>query len=487
MSTRALPHPAFDLTNTRVLPSLERDSWLVAKCKQPVGQLILLAVFTLLLSLFTTEYLPIAVFLALTIAFPGHRRAVVSLAGIVMAVAVPNWLDISFLQRIAAQEGLSHLPLITIRLVVASVFLLLSALAALAFRFPRRFPARRPIFTSILCFCAFAVLVSSTPLFGRTRIAAWIGVLAVAHMLWFFCYTLTDRDSRGRDSLPLQTGLWRPVWMLSTNSATPFAKGAAYLRKIEARNAEELAVTQLKGLKLLMWATILRTAQFAYEYLIYLRLSVPKFEVAFSHSVEGHPFRWYVNGLSLVAAFFLSLLQMSVWGHQIIACVRMAGFRALRNTYKPMESRTLAEFWNRFYFYFKELLVDMFFYPTYFRYFKKHPRLRMAAATMMAACVGNALFHFLRDISCVAELGWRGALVGFQTYLFYCFVLGAGISISQMRDRRGKDRTQTWVRRRVVPIICVSGFYCLLHVFDDPSRAYSLRDHFIFVGRLLGL
>ena len=43
-------------------------------------------------------------------------------------------------------------------------------------------------------------------------------------------------------------------------------------------------------------------------------------------------------------------------------------------------------------------MVDMFFYPTYLRYFKKHPRLRMVAATMAAACAGNAIFHFLRDI-----------------------------------------------------------------------------------------
>ena len=36
----------------------------------------------------------------------------------------------------------------------------------------------------------------------------------------------------------------------------------------------------------------------------------------------------------------------------MIACVRMAGFRALRNTYRPLESRTVAEFWNRYAFYF---------------------------------------------------------------------------------------------------------------------------------------
>src|SRR5207249_2611160 len=134
---------------------------------------------------------------------------------------------------------------------------------------------------------------------------------------------------------PLQAGLWRPVWMASTDSGTPFAKGAAYLRKIEAHSAEELAVTQIKGLKLLLWALILKMGQVWLQYFVYYKLGVPEFEAAFGRSVAGHPFAWYWNCLSLVAAFLTSLLQMSVWGHQIIACARMAGFRALRNTYRP--------------------------------------------------------------------------------------------------------------------------------------------------------
>jgi D-alanyl-lipoteichoic acid acyltransferase DltB (MBOAT superfamily) len=224
-----------------------------------------------------------------------------------------------------------------------------------------------------------------------------------------------------------------------------------------------------------------------FQRVVYQKLGIPEFQVALEHSAVGNPFAWYWNCLSLVSAFLLSLLSMSAWGHQIIACARMAGFRALRNTYRPLESRTLTEFWNRFYFYFKELLVDMFFYPTYLRYFKKTPRLRMVAATMAAACVGNAIFHFLRDISCVAELGWWRAIADFQTYLFYCFVLGIGISISQSRARRKDDPSRSWLRRRLIPILCVSGFYCFIHVFDDTSRTYGLREHFVFVGRLLGL
>jgi hypothetical protein len=471
----------------RLIPSLEKSPAFVARCKRPAGQWALLAAFTFLSSLLNQQWLLIGAFLALTTAFPEDRRRVVSACGIAIAVAVPNWLDLPFLDRVAAQEGLPHLHPATIAPVVAAVLLLLAALAAVAFRFPRGLVARRPVIAAVLSYCSLAAVVSMAPLTGRTRVAAWIAVLAMSRMLWFFCYTLTDRESRDRDSVALQAGRWRPAWMAGSGSITPIAKGGAYLRRIEAQNADELAVTQIKGMKLLLWAVILNEVLFWFQSVVYRRLGVPEFEAAFGRSVTGHPFFWYWNCLSLVAAFFGGLLQMSVWGHQIVACVRMAGFRALRNTYRPLESRTLAEFWNRYYFYFKELLVDMFFYPTYLRYFKKYPRLRMAAATMMAACAGNAIYHFLRDISLVAELGWWRAIAGFQTYLFYSFVLGAGISISQWRGKRKDRRADSWLRRRFVPALSVAGFYCLLHVFDDTNRTYRLREHFVFVGRLLGL
>src|ERR1700683_4046544 len=192
----------------RLIPSLENSPLLVARCKQPAGQWILLAVFTLLLILLSSQWLAIAAFLALTTAFPGHRPQVVSAAGIAIAIAQPNWLDLPFLERVAAQEGLYRLPHVVVRLVGAAGFLLLAGIAALAFRFPRSRISRRPVLAAVLCFFALVGAVSMAPLTGWNRVAAWIAVLAITRMLWFFCYTLADRDSRNRDPVPLDTGLW---------------------------------------------------------------------------------------------------------------------------------------------------------------------------------------------------------------------------------------------------------------------------------------
>ena len=120
----------------------------------------------------------------------------------------------------------------------------------------------------------------------------------------------------------------------------------------------------------------------------------------------------------------------------------MAGFLALRNTWRPLSSRSIAEFWNRYYYYFKELLVDCFFYPAFMRYFKTWGRWRLFAATVAAAGFGNALFHSLRDLNYVEDLGFWRALAGFQSYIFYTAVLSVGIGISQMRQQNIEKKTE---------------------------------------------
>ena len=71
----------------------------------------------------------------------------------------------------------------------------------------------------------------------------------MTNYLWFIAYALTDKNSKPAKELTLELTAFRPLWG-STN--TPFPKGAAYLRRIEAKTPEQLAVVQLKGLKLLV-------------------------------------------------------------------------------------------------------------------------------------------------------------------------------------------------------------------------------------------
>jgi D-alanyl-lipoteichoic acid acyltransferase DltB (MBOAT superfamily) len=205
----------------------------------------------------------------------------------------------------------------------------------------------------------------------------------------------------------------------------------------------------------------------------------------FAHSVARHPYPRSIAWASLIGDFLETMLNLSIWGNAVVACCRMTGFRAFRNTYRPFRARTIAEFWNRYYYYFKELLVDCFFYPTFFRYCKSHRRLRLFVATFAAACFGNVFYHFFRDLNYIKELGFWKALAGFDAYIFYSVVLAAGIAISQLRQRPVK--TTSWIRGRFVPTFCVISFFCILSVFGATDKRYPIQECFRFLAHLFNL
>jgi D-alanyl-lipoteichoic acid acyltransferase DltB (MBOAT superfamily) len=316
------------------------------------------------------------------------------------------------------------------------------------------------------------------------RPSVQLGVLILGGYIWFFAYSLQDRLAPGADSVTHQVGTWAPFWTNAAGAGTPLCKGAAYLRRIEAKNPEELAVTQLKGLQLLLWCVLLKIIWAAGHLWAFgtsgWGLDIPDLDAVIASKQLP---AWYLCWASLVAGFADTMLSMAVWGNTIVACCRMAGFRALRNTYRPLESTSIADFWNRYYYYFKELLVDFFFYPAYTRYFKAHRKLRLFAATLAAATIGNMLYHFFRDIDLVWKVGLWKAIVGFRVYAFYTLLLGCGIGISQLRGR--KPRTDGgFLRTRIQPALAVLSFFCLVHIFDYTGRDHTITQHARFLLHL---
>jgi hypothetical protein len=446
------------------------------------------------MALFAGPWPAIAAALTLSYLFPRHRILILGLAGALVAVGNPLLLLdpmppshpglLHVLWRIAAREGVLHPSATNLRLAVAAALAGMGGLAFLAGRRQGSLGARRPVTAALAVIGGLVLVLALAPLHGWPVVLGWIVVLVAARTVWYFCYAVIDR--RDACAAPARAVFLWPVWMICVNSSVPFGKGTAYLRKIEARDPAAFTDAQVSGLRLLLWALVLNVGQGLFA-LAVLKAGIPGLDVAIARSAAGQPFAWHWNVVSLVTQFLSDLLGLSVFGHFLIACVRMAGFRALRNTYRPFRSRNLAEFWNRYYYYFKELMADLFFYPTYLRCFKKHPRVRMVVATLMAACVGNCVYHFLRDIGFVAEEGLWTAMVRFQTYAFYTLVLGVGISLSQLRAMRRRPAPTSWWLRTALPAAWIFAFYCLSHVFGDYNRNYGLKEHLVFFGHLFGL
>ena len=100
------------------------------------------------------------------------------------------------------------------------------------------------------------------------------------------------------------------------------------------------------------------------------------------------------------------MLRLAVKGHLIVGFLRLYGFNVFRNTYKPLLAESIVEFWNRYYYYFKELLVTFFFMPTFTgpaKRLRHWPRLRLLAAVFAAAFVGNVYYHVIKESEALAQ------------------------------------------------------------------------------------
>ena len=110
----------------------------------------------------------------------------------------------------------------------------------------------------------------------------------------------------------------------------------------------------------------------------------------------------------------------------------------------------------------------------------------MFFATFMAAGVGNALYHFTRDIDLVATLGLATALETYTSYAFYCIVLATGVSLSQVRVSMGIRPSPTLIGR-LYSFLFVWSFVVCMHIFSDESRNHTLSERLSFLASLFGV
>ncbi|MGA3371067.1 MAG: hypothetical protein ABSC48_04830 [Terracidiphilus sp.] len=451
------------LAEFRLIPRLETYPRAVSFAQTAPGKVALLAAFALGSRYFLPDFfstLPLTFILALITFMPEYRRFILAIAPIVFLVLK------TFQDPLLLGASLAVIAL--------GIFLYWCVM-----RWPKSRFGQRPVLYFLSSFTALILLACAVPPRSLLDLILWALVGALASYLWFICYALADRNSTPARDLTLEMETFHPVWG-STN--TPFPKGAAYLRRIEAQNPEQLAIVQLKGLKLLTWAILLAVSQNLWNAFFHGYLRIPMPDQALAMSVQGTPVAWHLRWECQILAFFEIVFTFSIFGHRIISACRMAGFNALRNTYRPLSSTTLAEFFNRFYYYFKELLVDFFFYPAFLRYWKKHRRLRMAFATFAAAFFGNSFYHITRDWPIIRDAGLWKAITSYQVLFFYNAFLAAGLCVSQLRKR--KPQPASFFRARLLPAFGVGFFYCMLNVFDADERMYPLLEHIKYLASL---
>ena len=344
---------------------------------------------------------------------------------------------------------------------------------------PKSMFSRHPLMGMLLLLSLMLLVGKITT--GSIAYVSNLVVLTLAPYVWFIPQAVMAARAGKSGSVLLNLALIRAFW---NPTYLPYGKGPGYLEKHQASNAKDVAIAQLKGLKLLVWGLCL------YLFNLALANSLPNewmdLDEAIARLIRGESFsivkHWAVTMISTTSYS----VNVAMWAHFFIGIARLAGYRLPRGSWRPLESRSLADYFNRFHFYFKELLVELFFVPTFFRFFKTSPRLRVFFATFMAAGVGNALWHYVRDIHLVIQGGFVDSISTFTSYLFYCLALSVAIGISQIRSENQPQRSEAWLAR-LKDFVLVWGFVSLLHIFGNGSRVHGFEDRMLFLGSLFGV
>jgi len=472
------------------------------------GRVVLLALFAFGLWLMADPFWLTLTLSAAAVAWAGRwRRQVLSLATLVGLATHARWINWDFLEKLAGRSGITDLH--DLDLLLFGSFVATTAVVAGLFQLirQRRFAGlnRRPVLWLVSGFTAIYLAIGALAPQGQMALVAWCWVATAIPSLWYYAYALKDAAEATPDGLATQLGTLQPFW---GGTFVPFAKGAAYLRKIEAKTPEALAVVQLKGLKLLYWALILQKLRRIFIMLAHDNPGMGSFGVRFSefigydmnhlpslHLPQVDDLVLNLQGATAATAWGAmtanlveTLLYCAAFGGPVIALCRLAGFNALRYSYKPLEAQSIAEFWNRYDYYFKELLVTFFFYPAFLRYFKQHRRLRLVAATLAAATFGNMLVHFLAYFENVVTLGLWSAILRFESFALYSILLGVGIALSQLRENslpRKRALPPWWSKRLNTAAVLL--FFAVLMVFDQGWQDTPLPYYFRFFALLLGL
>lgn len=460
-----------------------RDPRLLTFLQTAIGKSTILFLFALILMMTNLFWWPQhevghfhwwpIVMLALTLmtTMPKYRR---------LWLSIFSFISLFFLPWFILPQGAVNLAQMTHVFIwlIVMVFMMIYIMVISTYR--KKKICQYPILNLILL--VFIVMAVTSTLSGTMKTNLWTGLSLLTAYFWYFSYTLNSINQYPLKNSLLQITRYLPFW---GGTATPYPKGQQFLDAIEAKSSEALAKSQLAGLQLLLLAVIWYAVLLVME-ITYHRFNLPSW-ISVLHGQATHHASIGISWLVLIHHFFFQMLYYAINGHLIISIVRMAGFLAPKNMDKPLVAVSIADFWNRYYFYFKELLVDLFFYPTYFRCSKIPTQWRMVIATTMAAGVGNVIYHYFTTLEYPIHYGLLKSLSMMRVYYFYAAVLSIGIVISQWLTLRRRVIAMSRLHRYVLRPVIIIGFFALLSIFNEPYESLSLVTSLKFLGSLFGI
>lgn len=186
--------------------------------------------------------------------------------------------------------------------------------------------------------------------------------------------------------------------------------------------------------------------------------------------------------------FYFILLMWT--GLMAVATMRMAGFHVFRNTYRLFESSTFSEFFERYQYFYKELVFTVTFWPLFVRMRSIGLKWRVALSLFLSVGVYNTYLNLTFRWTKTVFLDFDGAAQKMLTftinYLVYATMLAALIYPSMLKAVTGRETATHSTWRRIVKLLGILLTFAAIRTFERSIPGEYLVNWRMFFG-LLGL
>jgi hypothetical protein len=479
----------------KLLNKIDENKLILKYAQTPIGKVIVVFVYAILM--INTPLYPVTwqqdiiIIVSIITFFPRYRHLLIFIGMLTLMSQnllfkpQQDWIifKVNYLYYMFKNGYQNYITPTQLKYLQISILIIFSELIIfITYRFNKYRIMKYPIAISYMLILILILIACYAPLNPLHVFLLWSFIIAYNHYFWFIGYTIIERKFLEKRNYLLDYGRYLPIWGFTT---LPYGKGSIYLHQVESKTQIDFSITQIKAIKLAFWAFLLH---FLLNFMHYgeAYLNIPSLPSALHDYANGKHYTIYQAWICLLNRFFRMMLELTVTGHLVVSTCRICGFKILRNTYKPLQSTTVAEFWNRYNFYFKELLAEFFFYPTYFRFFKTMPRFRIFFATLSSATFGNILFHFLLITPIIMGNGFMEGCRGFIQFILYACILGISIGASQLRNQFYKKKSSKLMNYLISPVLVLS-FYSILGLFNQTYQHENIIINFKFLLSLFNL
>ncbi len=425
---------------------------------------------------------------ALTLAFPGRRYGILFFTGLFSILIRWSFGRISSVGLFGSEESrVWGLYVLVAHFTIVGIYAKLLHLTLI------RQTERSRIVLLVGTFVATILLMYCSQIRFESRfIHAMVQAFANQLGLLAPCIALTTMSLRSND-LSRASGVLASLsqgWM--TGLMLPPVGVMGNWDRVATKSFAETVQLQRRSLWLFVAA-----AAFGYFRIRYIpaigeeeKASFPMIQSALIALHSGKSLTALDLWLAVLTDFWIYFILLMWTGLTAVATMRMAGFHIFRNTYRLFESATFSEFFERYQYFYKELVFTTAFWPLFVRMRSIGLKWRVALSLFLSVGVYNTYLNLTFRWTKTVSLDFAGTAQKMLTftinYLIYATMLAALIYPSMLKAVTGRETATPSTWRRVVKLLAIVLTFAAIRTFERSVPGEYLVNWRMFFG-LFGL